>query len=214
MPKVKKSEIMDEKGSQEFNDIAKTIFSPIYPVIARQILEASGITKGICVDLGSGPADLSIALARISDLEIYAVDNSDPMIEIATANITKEGLTDRIKPFKGDVAKLPFNDNTAVLAVSRGSLFFWPDRPAVYKEVHRILAPGGITFIGGGFGNARLKAQIFKKMRERFDDWDETVKDRLKKASPEHLQSELVDAGIMDFDIINDDTGFWINIKK
>jgi hypothetical protein len=32
-------------------------------------------------------------------------------------------------------------------------------------------------------------------MREKFDDWDDTVKNRLKNASPELLQAELVDAG-------------------
>lgn len=205
---------MDKKGANEFSQIAKTIFAPIYPVIAEQILHRTGIKEGICVDLGSGPADLSIALAKISCLVIYALDCSRPMSQIAQKKIISNGFSDRIKPVVSDVLDLPFENNTVHLMVSRGSLFFWPDRQTVYREVYRVLAPGGMTFIGGGFGNIKLKKEIFDKMRQKFKDWDATVKERLENTSPEVLHAELVDAGLMDFDIINDDSGFWINIKK
>ncbi len=42
--------------------------------------------------MGAGPASLSVAMARITQLEIYAMDLSPEMLEIAQTSIKKEGL--------------------------------------------------------------------------------------------------------------------------
>ncbi|WP_205013216.1 SAM-dependent methyltransferase, partial [Pseudomonas shirazica] len=76
--------------------IAKTIFAPIYPVIAEQILDRCGITRGRCLDIGSGPGSLGIALARSSDLVVTLLDSSLEALKIAEGNVRDAGLSDRI----------------------------------------------------------------------------------------------------------------------
>ncbi len=49
---------------QEYDKVAKLAFAPIYPYLAQRIKEKFGITEGICVDVGSGPASLAIAMAQ------------------------------------------------------------------------------------------------------------------------------------------------------
>ena len=47
--------------------IAEIAFAPIYPYLAEQMVEKYGITSGMCVDVGSGPGSLAIALARVTE---------------------------------------------------------------------------------------------------------------------------------------------------
>jgi ubiquinone/menaquinone biosynthesis C-methylase UbiE len=197
-----------------FDEITKTIFAPLYPVIARQIVEGCKITEGICIDLGSGPAPLAIALAKITDLKIYALDISEEMYKLAKENIKAEGLSKRITPIVGDVQALPFDDNFADLLVSRGSLFFWEDKVKAFKEIYRTLKPSGMTYIGGGFGTAELEDKITKEMEERDSDWKRDVKERLGKRSVERFRGALREIKIQNYEIIHDDSGLWVLIRK
>jgi len=70
----------------------------IYPVIARQVLERTGISRGTCLDVGSGPAPLAIALALQSDLRVTALDSSPKMQSLAARNIHDRGLEGRVIP--------------------------------------------------------------------------------------------------------------------
>jgi ubiquinone/menaquinone biosynthesis C-methylase UbiE len=114
-----------KKGSGNMDEIAKTIFAPVYPVIADNIIRRFGITEGICIDPGSGPASLSIAVAEKTDLDVIAFDYSEDMQEAASKNIREAGLEGRITLICGDVHAMPFDDDYADLIISRGSMFFW-----------------------------------------------------------------------------------------
>lgn len=205
---------MNKAKSQEFNRIARDVFAPIYPIIASQIVDRAGIKNGVCVDLGSGPAHLAIAVTKITGLTTYAVDSSEEMYAIAGKNIQSEGLSGRIKPIISDVNSMPFCDGSIDLIVSRGSFFFWEDLTAAFKEVYRVLKPGGKTYIGGGFGSPELKSKIAEQMRAVDENWEKGVEKRWKLCSAENFMEILSNAGISQYDIIDDDSGFWIMIKK
>ena len=118
---------MNEQKAREFDEIATTVFAPVYPVIAGLILERTGIRGGTAIDLGSGPAPLAIALAEQSGLRVFALDLSPVMLMIAAEHIHASGLVRRVVPVLGDVQDIPFDDSTVNLVVSRGSWFFWED---------------------------------------------------------------------------------------
>lgn len=60
----------DEKTDPaSFEIIARTIFAPVYPVIASQIIEATGITSGFCLDIGCGGGHLGMAVAKFGNFE-------------------------------------------------------------------------------------------------------------------------------------------------
>lgn len=200
---------MNESRAREFDEIATKIFAPIYPVIAGQVLERSGVYNGTALDLGCGPGLLSIALARQSRLHIYGLDSSPFMLAIAAGHIREAGFVKRIVPVLGDVHELPLEDGTVDLVVSRGSWFFWEDLVLAFKEVHRVLAPGGAACIGGGFGNQALKNEIETAMRIRSPDWDQGVRERTMRNKPERIRADLGLAGIESYRLIQDETGFW-----
>jgi 2-polyprenyl-3-methyl-5-hydroxy-6-metoxy-1,4-benzoquinol methylase len=56
------------------------------------------LTHGHVVDLGCGPGDIAIRLARaLPDLLITGVDASGPMIDIAEQAVAAQGLSERIR---------------------------------------------------------------------------------------------------------------------
>ncbi|UUX92587.1 class I SAM-dependent methyltransferase [Methanoplanus endosymbiosus] len=203
-----------KKGSGNMDEIAKTIFAPIYPVIAENIIRRFGIKTGICIDLGSGPALLSIAIAEMSDLSVTALDYSNEMHEAASGNIEEAGLSDRITLMCGDVHNIPLDDDYADLIISRGSMFFWDDIHQAFKEIYRILKPGGKTYIGGGFGNKELFESVSAKMIRKNPKWKEFNRKNISEENVTRFKNMLEDIGVPDYEVILGDEGFWIIISK
>lgn len=198
----------------EFNEIAQNIFSPIYPVIARQAVECCGFHRGFCIDAGCGPGHLAIALAAVSGFRIDALDFSHDMLACAEKNISKAGMSGRVRTVHGDVHALPYDDCSVDLVVSRGSVFFWDAPAKAFSEIYRVLRSGGRTFIGGGFGTPELKAAITAKMRENNPSWEEKVRGNMGPGKDAELRKCLKDAQIPDVEIIRDESGFWIMMRK
>ncbi|MGI5880646.1 MAG: class I SAM-dependent methyltransferase [Syntrophomonadaceae bacterium] len=197
----------------EFDKIAREVFAPIYPVLAEQIISRFSIA-GICLDIGCGGGYLGLAVARITDLNMILFDESDDMLKLADGYIRESGLETRAKTLKGDVHNIPLDDKTVNLAVSRGSMFFWNDRVKAFQEIYRVLADNGAAMIGGGFGNADLLKEIETKMLEIDPEWNEKRRQRIGKNKVEDYRKELEQAGISSYEIVQDETGLWIIIRR
>lgn len=204
-----------QSDAERFDRIARTVFKPIYPALARQIKEDYGITKGICVDAGAGPGYLSIELAKITDLVIWAVDIDPAAVRIAERNVKDAGLVARVKPLQGDVHHLPFEASSVDLIVSRGSIFFWRDRVQGLREVWRILKPGGAALLGGGAG--RLVPQDVRlAIQEKMDELKLGPPPELQ-LNPDQATALLRAAGIREFEVTYDTTclcGVWMEFRK
>lgn len=204
----------DIEAAQSMDKIAQTIFAPIYPAVAEKIISRFGITTGTCIDIGSGPAALSIALAKISELKIQALDLNPFSITIARGNILRAEVDDRINPVLGSVDDMPFDNDFADLIVSRGSFFFWPDLEAAFNEIYRVLKPGGQTYIGGGFGNAQIKRDVFDQMAEKYPEWAEKRAERFSATKIDELDECLQRSNVPSHDFIRGDAEFWVNFSK
>ncbi len=207
-------EEFDGKGAARMDEIAQGPFAPIYPVIARQAISYCGIDRGFCIDAGCGPGNLAIALAEISGYTVDALDASEDMFAHAEKNIREAGLEDRIRVVHGDVHELPYKDCSVDLVVSRGSVFFWDDPARAFAEIYRVLRPGGRTFVGGGFGTPELKAAVTMQMREIDPSWEEKARGRMSPEKTDEIMRCLVKARITDVEIIRDEAGFWIVMRK
>jgi len=117
----------------------------------RMLRECGGITKGLCIDIGCGPGNLDVELARRSELKIIGLDIDPDMRKPFEKRMRKEGLSDRVSFVEGDAQKLPFPDDYADLIVSRGTLTFIPDIGKCLREVDRVLKPTGVAFLGGRY---------------------------------------------------------------
>ena len=186
----------------------------MYPVLAGQIIERTGKQRGTALDIGSGPAHLAASVAEQSDLRIFALDSSPRMVRIAFDHISTADLVTKVVPVLGDVHTLPFRDGTIDLVFSRGSWLFWKDLFRAFQEIYRVLAPGGFAYIGGGFGNSHLKKKISDAMKDKNPECETEVVERSAKNSPDRMKNEIETAPIRSYDLIRDESGFWVVFTK
>lgn len=212
------AEVPMKIDAKSFDQVARTVFAPVYPVIARQIIERTGITHGVCLDVGCGGGYLGAALARATDLFVHFFDESREMLELARRTIKENRLEERSDTLHGDVAAIDLPDHSVDLVVSRGSIFFWEDCVQAFQEIYRVLAPSGMAYLGGGFGSASLREAITSQMMAR-NDGDEKFRERLRQNLSQETRSRferaLQAAGIPAYSIVHtEEEGLWIIMKK
>ncbi|WFN36809.1 methyltransferase domain-containing protein [Methanomicrobium antiquum] len=209
----------DEKSPKEkaesMDKIAREIFKEAYPKIADKIINTTKIKSGKCIDAGCGPGMLGISLGKKTSLFIDLLDISEDSGEICTKNLKSENLTDKCRFVLGDVMQMPFEDNYADLVVSRGSIFFWENLGKAFSEILRVLKPGGVAFIGGGFGSAKIEEDIVKKMAKEYPEWRKSEKKGKKTTIKRRLKivKALLEEEIP-YESICDESGFWIILRK
>ncbi|MET8149026.1 class I SAM-dependent methyltransferase [Actinoplanes sp. NPDC049668] len=96
------------------------------------------------LDVGTGPGRLPLAIAAaFPSLRVDAVDLSAEMIEYARGVAGDAPVTFAV----GDVARLPFPDDTFELVVSSLSQHHWTDVEGGIRDLRRVLRPGGRMWI-------------------------------------------------------------------
>jgi arsenite methyltransferase len=103
------------------------------------------IRKGdTVIDLGSGAGnDCFIARRETGeDGRVIGIDFTPAMIEKARANNQKLGYAN-VEFRQGDIENIPVSANTADVIVSNCVLNLVPDKDKVFKEIFRVLKPGG-----------------------------------------------------------------------
>ncbi len=197
-----------------FYNVATRVFAPVYPALAKQLVQDYGITEGVCVDLGGAEGSLAIELAKVTKLTVYDLDINPAAVRLCNVLADEAGLTGRVRGVEGDAQNLPFKDNFADLVVSRNSLFEWPDMLAGFREAYRILRPGGVAYMGGGLSRlldadslARLTAWCAKKRAEKPDNWV-----KMDAGIPDKLHA----MGIARVRVIEGPTEFdwWLEMRK
>lgn len=204
---------MNTMDARKYNDkVMNGLFRDIYPVIAGQILELTGVRSGRCIDLGGGPGMLGICIARASDLRVTIVDPLADCLALAEENIAKHGLTGRVTTRRGAAEALPVGDGEADLIVSRGSIYFWTDQGKGLREVYRALSPGGWAYIGGGFGSQELRDRIFAEQANDAE-WQTGIAERGRNNPPGHFRAVLAEAEISG-EVHSGERGTWIVFRK
>lgn len=108
-------------------------------------LAFSGVREGdTVVDLGSGAGfDLLIAADKVgASGRVIGIDMTDDMMEVAEKNIRKSGHAN-VELRKGFIEALPLEDSSVDWVISNCVINLSPDKPQVFKEISRVLKPGG-----------------------------------------------------------------------
>lgn len=103
------------------------------------------IQKGnTVIDLGSGAGnDCFIARAETGETgKVIGIDFTPAMIDKARANAEKRGFNN-VEFRQGDIEKMPITSNVADVIVSNCVLNLVPNKDGVFKEIYRVLKPGG-----------------------------------------------------------------------
>lgn len=103
------------------------------------------IKKGdVVIDLGSGAGnDCFVARAETGESgKVIGIDFTEAMISKARANAEKLSFNN-VEFRQGDIENIPVTSNTADVVVSNCVLNLVPNKNNVFKEIFRVLKPGG-----------------------------------------------------------------------
>lgn len=98
----------------------------------------------VVVDLGSGGGlDVFLAARKVGPTgKAIGIDMTPDMIERARAGAARQGIANA-EFHLGTIDKLPLPDASADVVISNCVINLAPDKPAVLREIYRILKPGG-----------------------------------------------------------------------
>ena len=103
---------------------------------------------GRILDLASGTGDQALALAEAHPgARIVGVDFNYPMLDRARAKIKSRDLGGSLSLVGGDALQLPFPDQCFDGVIMSFGLRNVPDREGAFKEMLRILVPGGMALV-------------------------------------------------------------------
>lgn len=121
------------------------------------------------VDLGSGSGmDCLLAAGRIGpDGAVVGFDMTDAMLERARGGAEAAGLAQQVRFEKSDISRLPLKSNSVDVVISNGVINLAPDKEAVFRELFRVVRPGGRL----QFADIIVGTELTEDARNNIDLW-------------------------------------------
>lgn len=142
---------------------------------------------GVVLDVGSGPGNVTAALARAAgpDGVALGVDISEPML---TRAVEREAGR-QVGFLRADAQTLPFRDDVFDAVTSIAVVQLIPDAEAALAEMVRVLRPGGRIAVMAPTVTNRGPARLLSKGGARFFAEDELA-DRFEALDLQRVRSK------------------------
>ena len=143
-----------EKAGKDMSRLTPEDLAPIDQFHIRgrtatlELARAAGLdaTKRV-LDVGSGVGGTSRCLAKEFGCRVTGIDLTDEYCRAAAMLSARIGLAHLVDFRQGDATELPFDDRTFDVVWTEHVAMNIPDKTRLYKEMHRVLKPGGTLAI-------------------------------------------------------------------
>ncbi len=180
--------------------LGPVIFEPYAQDMARR---AAALWPARVLETAAGTGILTRRLrdALPASASLTATDLNPPMLELAR---TKFGPAEPVTFQPADATDLPFGNASFDAVVCQFGLMFYPDKPKSFRDVHRVLAPGGHYLFSVWDSHAwNPFGRIAHENVERFfpDDPPQFYKVPFSCSAIDPIKQWLLDAGFADIAI-------------
>lgn len=143
-----RSGLFAPRGARLYARFAPRILAGLHERAAGDIATfVAGRPAPAIVDLGTGPGELALRLARrVPEARVIGVEPAAMMRALAEARAATSALPN-LSVVAGDAERMPLADRSADIVVSTLSMHHWPDPAAAFAEIARVLRPGGEAWI-------------------------------------------------------------------
>ena len=119
--------------------------SPGGPDEVDRVVSGLSLEGKRLLDIGCGSGGITLHLAEAHGVaEATGFDVELPVIEAARRRAAARGLSDRVRFVQAPPGPLPFADASFDVVFSKDALLHVPDKDALFAEIFRVLAPGGV----------------------------------------------------------------------
>jgi SAM-dependent methyltransferase len=153
------------------------------------------------VDVAAGPGTLTFELAtRVR--EVDALDFSENMLARLQNGLTAQGIAN-VRAVQGDGMALPYENERFDAAFSMFGLMFFPDRAKGFRELLRVLKPGGIAAVSSWapLDMSPIMDLMFSSLRAADPNMPPPQRNLLSLENPELFEKEMKEAGFVDVTI-------------
>ena len=149
------------------------------------------------LDLGSGAGiDVFLAANKIGENgQVIGVDITEEMIRKGERIAEENGYTN-VEFRRGEIEKLPVEDNSVDVIISNCVINLSPDKIKAYEEAYRVLKPGGRILVSDLVTEGKLPEDI----KKNFDAWTGCIAGALEKN--EYLNT-IKKAGFQNVEIVS-----------
>jgi 2-polyprenyl-3-methyl-5-hydroxy-6-metoxy-1,4-benzoquinol methylase len=127
---------------------AKADFSSSNQIFVEMLLEDYRAMLNRVLDVGCGPGDVPIRLARAKpSVSITAADASEPMVRLARQAVRSAGLERQIKVIKARVPGLELRAGDYDAIVSKDLLHHLPEPAVFWDEIRRLAKKQTVVYM-------------------------------------------------------------------
>ena len=146
MDRILEPEIMDDPAQAEA--YARADFSDSNQLFVDRLVAQFGGAFREVVDLGCGPADVTVRLARaLPAARLTAVDGSEEMLALARKKIRAARLSSRITLRLGRLPGVELPDHSFDAVSSKDMLHHLADAQVLWREAQRLGARGAAVYV-------------------------------------------------------------------
>src|SRR5688500_4652405 len=144
--RVLEPEVMDT--AEEAADYDSMDHGEVNARFCADLLAVRADLSGTALDVGTGTALIPIELCkRVASVDVIAIDLAEHMLDLGKRNVGRAGLDGRIRLEKIDAKAMPYADGRFGATISNSIVHHIPDPRAVFAEMWRVTAPGGVLFV-------------------------------------------------------------------